>query len=153
VTCNPSINAYFHWSLAQSAKGFLIYSAAHNKCISIIGNEIITARPCDLKSANQMWRWTQCDQLQNSFSQTCLSAPETPVNWDRLKLSTCDCHDNHQVWACTDDFVRLNGTILNVNYGNSRGGDSVVLFQGTGTWSKWKVYGEDLRVCEKRKGI
>ncbi|CAB3980198.1 macrophage mannose receptor 1-like [Paramuricea clavata] len=137
----------------QSGKGFLIYSAAHNKCISIIGNDIITARTCDQISANQMWRWTACDQLQNSFSQTCLSAPETPVNWDRLKLSTCDCHDNHQVWACTDDFIRLHGTILNVNYGNRRGGDRVVLFQGTGSWSNWKVYGEDLRVCEKRKDV
>jgi hypothetical protein len=96
---------------------------------------------------NQGWRWTQYDQLQNIFSQTCLSAPETTLKWDGVKLSTCDRHDTYQVWTCVDDVVRLKGTILNLN---CRGSMKVVLHDGIGSWSQWKVYGEDVRVCEKR---
>jgi hypothetical protein len=96
---------------------------------------------------NQRWRWTQYDQLQSIFNQTCLSVRETPVNWVRVKLSTCDPHDTYQVWTCVDDFVRLKGTVLNLNYGNSQGRDNVVLFDGIGSWSMWKVYGEDVHVC------
>jgi hypothetical protein len=55
--------------------------------------------------------------------------------------------------VCVNETIRLNGTILNVNYGNPRGGDNVVLYDGTRRWSKWKVYEEDVRVCEKWKGI
>jgi hypothetical protein len=54
------------------------------------------------------------------------------------------------VWVCVNDLVRLNCTILNVNYGNAKGRDNVVLYQETFQLSKWKVYGENVRVCEKR---
>ena len=138
--------------LVQAGKGFLIYNIAQDNCISI-ENENITARSCKPIIDNQRWRWTQYNQLQNVLNQTCLSVRETPVNWVRLKLSTCNRHDKYQVWVCVNDFVRLNGTILNVNYGNPQGGGNVVLYEGILGWSKWRVYGEDVRVCEKRKGI
>ncbi|CAB4037427.1 macrophage mannose receptor 1, partial [Paramuricea clavata] len=133
----------------QPAKEFLIYNKDHNKCISI-ENERIAARSCNPMTDNQRWLWTQYDQLQSIFNQTCLSVRETPVNWVRVKLSTCDRHDTYQVWACVDDLVRLKGTVLNLNYGNDHGGDNVVLYNGDGSWCMWKVYGEDVRVCEKR---
>jgi hypothetical protein len=95
---------------------------------------------------NQRWRWTQYDQLQSIFNQTCLSVRETPVNWVRVELSTCDRNDTYQVWACVDDLVRLKGIVLNLNYGNPQGTDNVVLFEGIGSWSRWKVYGEDVCV-------
>ncbi|CAB3995547.1 macrophage mannose receptor 1, partial [Paramuricea clavata] len=136
----------------QASKEFLIYNKAHDKCISI-ENEGITARPCNRMTDNQKWRWTQYEQLQNILNQTCLTASKTAVNWDHLKLSMCDRHDTYQVWTCEDDFVRLNGTILNLNYGNVQGGDNVVLYKGNGSWSMWKVHGEDVRVCEKRPGV
>ena len=140
--------------LVQAGKGFLIYNIAQDKCISI-ENENITARSCKPIIDNQRWRWTQYNQLQNILNQTCLSVRETPVNWVRLKLSTCNRHDKYQVWVCVNDLVRLNGTILNVglNYGNTKGRDNVVLYQETiqlSKWSKWRVYGENVRVCEKR---
>ena len=140
---------HIFFAIAQAAKEFLIYNKEHNKCISI-ENEIITARPCNPMTDNQKLRWTQYDQLQNIFNQTCLSAPETAGNWDLVKLSTCDRHDKYQVWTCVGDFVRLNGTLLNLNYGNHQGGDNVVLYNGKGLWSIWTVYGEDVHVCEKR---
>ncbi|CAB4009737.1 Hypothetical predicted protein [Paramuricea clavata] len=126
-----------------------MYNTYHNKCISI-EYERIAARPCNPMTDNQRWRWTQYDQLQSIFNQTCLSLRETPVNWVRVKLSTCDRHDTYQVWACVDDLVRLKGTVLNLNYGNNNGGDNVVLYNGDGSWCMWKVYGEDVRVCEKQ---
>ena len=138
--------------LVQAGKGFLIYNIAHDKCISI-ENENITAKSCKPIIDNQRWRWTQYNQLQNILDQTCLGVRETPVNWVRLKLSTCNRHDKYQVWVCVNDLVRLNGTILNLNYGNAKGRGNVVLYQGIKMWSKWRVYGEDVRVCEKRKGI
>ena len=99
---------------------------------------------------NQRWRWTQYNQLQSIFNQTCLSVRERPVNRVRVKLSTFDRHDTYQVWACVDDLVRLKGTVLNLNYGNDQRGDNVVLFDGIGSWSMWKVYGEDVCVCVKK---
>ena len=137
------------FGIAEAREGFLIHQAEKNKCISI-ENEMITAKSCNPLTDNQRWRWTQYNQLQNILNQTCLSVRETPVNWVRLKLSTCNRHDKYQVWVCVNDLVRLNGTILNVNYGNAKGRDNVVLYQETFQLSKWKVYGENVRVCEKR---
>jgi hypothetical protein len=133
--------------IAQEAKEFLLYNNLHDKCISI-ENETVTARSCNPITDNQRWRWTRYYQLRNSFSETCLSAPRTPDNFDPVKLSTCDPNDKYQVWVCVGDIVRLIGTKLHLNYG--KGNDNVVLYRGIGNWSIWNVYGEDVPVCEKR---
>jgi C-type mannose receptor len=109
---------------------------------------MITTQTCNPMTDNQKWRWTQHNQLQSIFNQACLGAPESPANFNRVKLFACDPNKKYQVWVCVDDFVRLNGTILNLNYGNVN--DTVVLYDGTGRWSEWKVFGEDLLVCDKR---
>ena len=65
---------------------------------------------------------------------------------------SCDPGNANQKWSCSENLIRLNNTILNLNYGNYQGAGRVVLFKGTGAWSKWTVFGEDENVCEKRKG-
>ena len=146
--------AHFLFSyLATKLERFMIYSSAHNKCISIDGLSKVTARTCALASPNRMWKWTKYGQLQNIFTLGCLTAPDPPVDWGRVELAVCDKNDGLQMWSCSDDFVRLADTTLNLNFGNFQGGDYVVLFQGTGGWSKWKLFGKEKSICEKRKGI
>ena len=139
--------------LATKLDRFMIHNSAHNKCISIDGLSKVTARTCALVSPNKLWKWTKYGQLQNKFTLGCLTAPDPPVDWGRVKLSFCNKNNGHQIWSCSENFVRLANTTLNLNFGNVQGGDYVVLFRGTGDWSKWKLFGEDMRICEKRKGI
>ena len=131
----------------------MIYNSAHDKCISIDGLSKVTARTCASTSPNRMWKWTIYGQLQSIFKLGCLTAPDPAVDWGRVELADCDKNNGRQIWSCLEDFVRLAGTTLNLNFGNVQGGDYLVLYQGTGSWSKWKLFGKEKSICPKRKGI
>jgi hypothetical protein len=130
-----------------AVKEFLIYSIAHNNCISI-KNESVTASSCEPMMDNQRWRWTHHNQLQNIFNQACLGVSGTPAEHDRVEMFSCDPNDEYQAWACVGDMIRLKGTNLNLHYDSND--DRVALKTWTGPWTKWNVYGEDKPVCGKR---
>ena len=70
-----------------------------------------------------------------------------------MEVVTCDRQKVRQIWTCADHMLRPTGTSLNLNFGNVEGGDYVVVFQGTGPWSKWQVFGEANNICLKQKGM
>lgn len=131
---------------------FLIYNADHDKCITVDGSSV-TATSCDPAFQKQMWHWTPYGQLQNNGSKECLTSPDQPQDWAQVKLMSCNPDNSNQKWSCAGNFLRLNNSVLNLNFGNIQGGDRVVLFRGTGVWSEWKVFGEEENVCVKRKGM
>ncbi len=138
--------------LALRSNEFLIYNADLDKCVTVEGS-VVTGRSCDLSSSGKVWRWTPFGQIQNIFSLKCLSAPDKPRNWARVELIACNRENLTQIWTCADKLFRPNGLILNLNFGNVQGGDYVVLFQGTGPWSKWQVFGEQKNICSKQQGV
>ena len=87
----------------------------------------------------------------------CLTNPENAVTWDKPRLETCDASDEKQIWTCSRQLIRVNGTILNLNFGSSHPGDvdDVVLSGADEPLSYWSLFGEDLgeNICTKQIGM
>lgn len=151
TTQNLQKKTYFQFAAEQ----FLIYNPFSKKCITVITGPILNGEECDETSPNQQWYWTTAKQLRNVLTGECLSIPEDAVNWDKPHLGTCDASDRKQIWTCFEELVRVEGETLNLNYGNTKPGykDRVALFDGTGSWSQWTLYGRTKNICTKQIGM
>lgn len=86
----------------------------------------------------------------------CLTNPEDAVKWDKPRLETCDASDEKQIWTCSRQLIRVNGTILNLNFGSSQPGDvdDVVLSEDGDPSSFWTLFiGVGENICAKQIGM
>ena len=128
--------------------GFQIYIPEEARCMSLNEDDFAVATACDTNDVKQRWSWENDHQLKNENSSKCLDVNEGILeNWTKLRVSICDHLSLTQRWKCSQNIVRVDGTILNMNYGNAEGGGYVVLYEGTGRYSQWKIFGTAANVC------
>jgi hypothetical protein len=70
------------------------------------------------------------------------------MSWTKLYVSTCDSHVSGQQWSCHNNYIQVNGTDLNMNYGHSP--PDVVLSNLTGDYSKWRIFNSTNNVCSAK---
>ncbi|CAH2282335.1 macrophage mannose receptor 1-like isoform X2 [Pelobates cultripes] len=136
-----------HLSVQLDSKIFLIYNADHKKCIQADSNGQISMTMCNEKKDFQKFRWISQHQLINVGAKQCL-ASASKTSTAVVSLFTCDGESGFQKWECTNETLfAIQGESLHLNYGNTQ--EKVVLWHGTGGWSRWKVYGTSDDLCTK----
>lgn len=65
-----------------------------------------------------------------------------------VSLSPCNGTNELQKWECKNDTLfGIVGDDLHLNFGNTD--EKVVIYKGTGGWSRWKIYGTPDDLCVK----
>lgn len=134
-------------SLQLDSSIFSIYNEEHKVCLQAqISGAIVTA-PCKDNNDLQKFRWISLHQLVNVGVKQCLGAT---AKKDMAVVTTysCDGTSELQKWECKNDTLfGIQGDTLHLNYGNVQ--HKVILYKGTGLWSRWKVYGTTDDLCTK----
>uniref|UniRef100_A0A8C5R2H0 Macrophage mannose receptor 1 n=1 Tax=Leptobrachium leishanense TaxID=445787 RepID=A0A8C5R2H0_9ANUR len=128
---------------------FLIYNEDHKKCVQAqnSGKSIVMTSTCDEKNDFQKFRWISQDQLINVGNKQCLGA-SAKKDMAQITMYSCDGTSELQKWECKNDTLfSIQGEPLYLNFGNQQ--EKVLLFKGTGMWSRWKVYGTSDDLCTK----
>ncbi|XP_073675230.1 uncharacterized protein [Garra rufa] len=125
---------------------FLIYNEDHNKCVKVVNPTVIHTVPCDVSSKAQHFRWISSSQIMSLSLALCLGS-EKIDNWVKIILLPCNEFSPVQTWECKDEnLFCLKGHSLHLNYGNYDE-PNVMLFKGTGVWSRWLIYGTNKTLC------
>lgn len=102
---------------------------------------------CKVDSKAQQFRWISKNQLINVEMSQCLGVAakkDTSV----VGLFPCDGVNELQKWDCKNDTLfGIVGDDLHLNYGNTK--EKVIIYKGTGTWSRWNIYGTPDDLCIK----
>lgn len=78
----------------------------------------------------------------------CLGVP-SKLDWVPVTLYACDSKSEFQKWECKNDtLLGIKGDELYFNYGN-RQEKNIMLYKGSGLWSRWKVYGTTDDLCSR----
>ncbi|MGH0145003.1 UNVERIFIED_CONTAM: hypothetical protein FKN15_046310 [Acipenser sinensis] len=130
---------------------FLIYNTDHNKCVDAISSSSVVASPCNPDAKSQQFRWVSEYRLQSVSLELCLGVA-SKTDWVRILLYPCDEKNELQQWECKDeDLFAIQGANLFLNYGNTNDG-KVILYHGSGPWSRWNTYGTDVDLCPRLSG-
>ncbi|XP_050972913.1 macrophage mannose receptor 1 [Labeo rohita] len=135
------------WSAFNSdTSSFLIYNEDHNKCVYAVNATVIQAAPCNVSSKAQHFRWISSSQIISLSFNLCLGS-EKIKNWVKIILLPCSDCSPAQTWECKNGTLfGLKGHPLHLNYGNF-GEPNVMLFFGTGVWSRWLIFGTKGNLC------
>ncbi|KAG8443229.1 hypothetical protein GDO86_011872 [Hymenochirus boettgeri] len=126
---------------------FSIYNEDHKVCLQAetLGN-VVTA-VCKENNDFQKFRWISLHQLINVGLKRCLGA-SAKKDMAVITLYQCDGTSELQKWECKNDTLfGIQGESLYMNYGKAQ--NKVILYKGSGTWSRWKVYGTTDDLCTK----
>ncbi|XP_073533568.1 macrophage mannose receptor 1-like [Phyllobates terribilis] len=136
---------YLIWPSHQlESDTFLIYNENHKKCLEA-KNSIISTNQCNENSNTQKFRWISKNQLINVGTSQCL-AVSSIAEFSAVTLYTCDGNSDLQKWDCKNETLfGILGSILHLNYGNKK--EEVLLYKGTGLWSRWKIYSTPDDLC------
>ncbi|XP_058865231.1 macrophage mannose receptor 1-like [Acipenser ruthenus] len=127
---------------------FLIYNTDHNKCVDAISSSSVVASPCNPDAKSQQFRWVSEYRLQSVSLELCLGVA-SKTDWVRILLYPCDEKNELQQWECREDHLfAIQGANLFFNYGNTNDG-KVILYHGSGPWSRWSIYGTDVGLCSR----
>ncbi|XP_044280977.1 macrophage mannose receptor 1-like isoform X3 [Varanus komodoensis] len=127
---------------------FLIYNQDHKLCVEAQTSNYVTSSPCNYKNVAQKFRWISEHQLISVSLKLCLGV-STKVSWTPVTLYPCDTTSALQQWECRNDTLfAIQGTDLYFNYGN-RNEKRIMLYHGSGAWSRWKVYGTKDDLCSR----
>ncbi|KAM9839148.1 macrophage mannose receptor 1 [Aulostomus maculatus] len=127
---------------------FLIYNENHNKCVKVESPTSITVAPCDLLAKAQQFRWASESRLLSLSLNLCLGATEIK-DWVKVILYECDESSELQHWQCKNDTLfGLKGKDLHFNWGN-RNERNIMIYQGSGLWSRWRIFGTRRDICSK----
>uniref|UniRef100_A0A673W116 Macrophage mannose receptor 1 n=1 Tax=Salmo trutta TaxID=8032 RepID=A0A673W116_SALTR len=127
---------------------FLIYNQEHNKCVLVVSASQVTVAPCDHTSQNQQFRWASQSRLLSISLKLCLGAQDLK-DWVKVLLFPCDEKSELQHWQCKNETLfGLKDKALHLNYGN-RNEKNMMIYQGSGSWSCWKMYGTQKDLCSK----
>ncbi len=137
------------FSTDPDISSFLIYNEDHNKCVKVVNDTVIHTVPCDVSSKAQHFRWISSSQIMSLSLGLCLGS-ENISNW--VKIILLPCHDLSpvQTWECKDESLfGLKGHPLHLSYGHHNE-SNVMLFSGTGVWSRWLIYGTNEKLCSRK---
>ncbi|XP_041824858.1 macrophage mannose receptor 1 [Melanotaenia boesemani] len=127
---------------------FLIFNQDHNKCIKVESATSITLAPCNYHAKEQQFRWASESRLLSLSLKLCLAATEI-TDWVKVVLFECDENSNLQHWQCKNETLfGLKDMDLHLNWGN-RNERNVMIYKGSGVWSRWRIYGTMDDLCSK----
>lgn len=128
------------------SSAFLIYNEAHNKCMKVVEPNVAQASDCDLSSDTQHFRWISSSRILSISHKLCLGAQDLK-EWVRVVLLPCNELSPMQIWECKNETLfGIKGQTLHLNYGN-RHEPNLLLYSGTGSWSRWEIYGSKNDLC------
>ena len=109
---------------------------------------VVHAGTCNPTAKNQNFRWASQFRLLSLSEKLCLGAQEIK-DWVKVMLYPCDETSTLQQWECKNETLfGLKGQNLHFNYGN-RNEKNVMIYQGSGTWSRWTMYSPQNDLCSK----
>ncbi|XP_071381660.1 macrophage mannose receptor 1 [Centroberyx affinis] len=127
---------------------FLIYNENHNKCVKAESATSLTVAPCDPHAKQQQFRWASNSRLLSLSLKLCLGAVEIK-DFVKVLLFPCDENSELQQWQCKNETLfGLKDRDLHFNWGN-RNERNIVIYQGSGLWSRWRIYGTRNDICSK----
>ncbi|KAJ8010370.1 hypothetical protein DPEC_G00074360 [Dallia pectoralis] len=130
------------------SSSFLIYNLDHNKCVLAVSASEVTVAPCNPSSPAQQFRWASEFRLLSISLKLCMGAQELK-DWVKVLLFPCDEKSKLQHWQCKNETLfGLKDKELHFNYGN-RNEKNVMIYQGSGTWSRWNIYGTQKDLCSR----
>ncbi|XP_071437858.1 macrophage mannose receptor 1-like isoform X1 [Pithys albifrons albifrons] len=130
-----------------ASSSFLLYNAHHARCVVATGH-LLGATPCQPRSPSQRFQWLPGGRLLHSGSGLCVTATSAR-NLALVRLSRCQEGARLQRWQCQPGaLLALQGQALHFNYGNNAQGE-VMLYTGTGEWSRWVVHGTGEEACAR----
>ncbi|XP_061441866.1 LOW QUALITY PROTEIN: macrophage mannose receptor 1-like [Rhineura floridana] len=133
------------FSLVDTSK-FLIYNENHKLCVYAQSSDYVTTRACNHESEAQKFRWISSHQLMSVSLKLCLGV-SSKIDWTPVSLYPCDSTKDLQKWECRNDTLfAIQGEDLFFNYGN-KNEKRIMLYKGSGQWSRWKVYGTQDGLC------
>uniref|UniRef100_F6Y2F6 Macrophage mannose receptor 1 n=1 Tax=Monodelphis domestica TaxID=13616 RepID=F6Y2F6_MONDO len=129
-------------------KQFLIYNEDHKRCVNVINANSVQTAPCNSESEAQKFRWVSNSQLMSVSLKLCLGVT-SKIDWVPITLFPCDSQSDLQKWECKNDTLfGIVGEDLYFNYGNKQE-KSVMLYKGSGLWSRWKIHGTSDNLCSR----
>ncbi|XP_057680492.1 macrophage mannose receptor 1 [Corythoichthys intestinalis] len=127
---------------------FLIFNQNHNKCVKVIHASSTTLSRCDPHAKDQQFRWASAERLLSLSLNLCLGAVEIK-DWVKVLLFECDETSELQRWQCKNQTLfGLRDRDLHLNWGNFNE-RNLMIYKGSGEWSRWKIYGTHLDLCSK----
>ncbi|XP_063063355.1 macrophage mannose receptor 1 isoform X2 [Engraulis encrasicolus] len=133
------------WTMVDTSS-FLIYNHDHVKCVRVVSTSLVTAAQCDPASPEQQFRWASNGRLLSLSLKLCLAAQDVK-DWVKILPVPCDETSTLQQWECKNEtLVGLKGVELHFNYGN-RNEKNIMVYKGSGSWSRWTVYGTNRNLC------
>uniref|UniRef100_A0A7N6A7T8 Macrophage mannose receptor 1 n=1 Tax=Anabas testudineus TaxID=64144 RepID=A0A7N6A7T8_ANATE len=127
---------------------FLIFNENHNKCIKVESATSVTVAPCDPRAKQQQFRWASQSRLLSLSLKLCLGATEIK-DWVKVILYECDEKSDLQHWQCKNETLfGLKDQDLHLNWGN-RNERNIMIYQGSGLWSRWRIFGTLGDLCSK----
>ncbi|KAG1973401.1 secretory phospholipase A2 receptor [Pimephales promelas] len=124
---------------------FLIYNEDHNKCLTVVSANV-EAASCDESSEAQYFRWISSSRIISLSLGLCLGAKKIE-DWAQIILLPCNESNPGQTWECKNETLfGLKGHPLHLNHRNEYD-KNMVLFTGTGVWSRWQIYGTNENLC------
>ncbi|CAL8313738.1 unnamed protein product [Merluccius merluccius] len=131
---------------AVDSGSFLIYNKDHNKCVRAQSATSITVARCDPQDPEQQFRWASSSRLLSMSLHLCVGASEIS-DFVKVLLYPCDETSKLQQWECKNDTLfGLVGEKLYFNWRNER---NIVIYKGSGVWSRWKMYLTERDLCSK----
>ncbi|XP_053119453.1 macrophage mannose receptor 1 isoform X2 [Hemicordylus capensis] len=127
---------------------FSIYNEDHRRCVTVRPPNYATTAPCSPNDEAQKFRWVSSHQLMSVSQKSCFGV-SLKKTWTPISLYPCDSTSELQKWECRNDTLfAIQGIDLFFNYGN-KNEPSIMLYHGSGTWSRWKVYGTSDDLCSR----
>ncbi|XP_066135196.1 macrophage mannose receptor 1 [Saccopteryx bilineata] len=127
---------------------FLIYNDDHKRCVEAISPSAVQTALCNPENEAQKFQWVSEFQIMSVAFKLCLGVP-SPSDWVPVTLYTCDLRSDLQKWECRNDtLLGIHGHDLFFNYGN-RQEKNMMLYKGSGLWSRWKIYGTTDDLCAR----
>nr|XP_024659556.1 macrophage mannose receptor 1-like [Maylandia zebra] len=127
---------------------FLIFNEDHNKCVKVASATFITVDACNPHAKDQQFRWVSESRLLSLSLKLCLGTTAIK-DWVKVQLVECDESNDLQHWQCKNDTLfGLKDQDLHLNWGN-RNEKSVMIYKGSGIWSRWRIYGTQGDLCSK----
>ncbi|KAJ8277624.1 hypothetical protein GJAV_G00077700 [Gymnothorax javanicus] len=138
----------FHCTVQIDSSSFLIYNEDHNSCVTAISASAVEVASCDPTAESQKFRWVSQRHVISMSLKLCLGATSIK-DWVKVQLFPCDMKSELQEWECKNETLfGLKGQALHFNYGNKQE-KNIMIFKGTGTWSRWRVYGTKGDLCSR----
>ncbi|XP_058677360.1 uncharacterized protein LOC131569153 [Ammospiza caudacuta] len=134
-------------TMANSSPWFLLYNQHHSGCV-VASGQWLSLSLCDPSSPWQRWQWLPGGLLRHAGSGLCAGATrDAPAAL--VALRPCRAGSRLQRWGCARGaLLGLAGTSLHFNFGHERQ-RRVLLYPGTGNWSRWLAHGSHRDVCSK----